>query len=357
MQYAKRLEYSDGVFMAGSGMSPPPMDELNFGPADYSLESLCANYGDPRNINTLAKKYDVDGTRVALTAGSSEANFFAFSVACKPRDRIIIETPGYAQFTSLASMLGCEVAHLRRRPENGFLPTIEDLREVLTDNTSMIALTNLHNPTMALMPRDLLAEIVTEAAKVDATVLVDEVYLDHLKPGENDQSAIGLGDNVVVTNSLTKVYGLGGLRFGWAIGPEDMIEGFHDLADVVDPELPQVTQNLAAKALTVLPRLRARARKLHEQNWPVVREWLESRDDVEHFAPPGGITCWVRLKNFEATGSLITVLNNDYQVLVVPGEYFQSPGWIRIGYKLAPTKVREGLARLGRALDELSKGA
>jgi aspartate/methionine/tyrosine aminotransferase len=106
------------------------------------------------------------------------------------------------------------------------------------------------------------------------------------------------------------------------------------------------------RALENMPRLRQAARRLHDQNWPIIKEWANSRDDMEYFEPPGGITLWLRVKGIKETGNLATVCRNDYGVLVAPGEYFQSPGWLRIGYRVEPISLREGLARLGRAIDD-----
>ena len=352
MRYAKRLEYADGVFMAGSGMNKPKPGALDFRPTDYSLESLCSNYGDPRNVEWLAKKYDTTGEHVVMTAGSSSANFLAFAALLNAGDKVIIETPGYPQFFSLASLVGAEVITLPRRFENDFQPDVAELRKLLEDGVRLVVLTNLHNPSMARIPRETMAEIAKAADEVGAVVLVDEVYIDHLKPGEGDESAFGAGENIIVTNSLTKVYGLSGLRFGWAVSPKHLASKMLDLIDVVDPELPTVTQNMAHHALENLSRLRPNARRLHEQNWPIVKEWADAREDIEYFPPPGGITLWARVKGISETGNLATVARQDYGVLVVPGEYFQSPGWLRIGYKIEPTGVREGLARLGRAIDD-----
>jgi aspartate/methionine/tyrosine aminotransferase len=352
MRFAKRLEYADGIRMSASGMLPPKADKLTFKEADFSLQSLCSNYGDPRNIAWLAEHYGCSGENVIVTAGSSEANFLAYAAALSAGDKVIVETPGYPQFTSLASFVGAEVVPLPRRFEDGFQPDMVAFQKQLDDGVRLVVLTNLHNPSMAHIPVEILREVVNAAAKVGAHVLVDEVYLDHLKPGDGDASAFELGDNVVVTSSLTKVYGLSALRFGWAVGPRGLLSKMLDLMDIVDPELPTVAQNMAHQALQNLARLRPLARRLHEQNWPVVKEWLEGREDVEYFHPPGGITVWIRLKDVSETGNLATVARQDYGVLVVPGEYFQSPGWLRVGYRIEPNSVREGLMRLGKAIDD-----
>jgi aspartate/methionine/tyrosine aminotransferase len=353
MRHAKRLEYADGIYMAGSGMFPPKAADINFSDHDYDLDALCNSYGDPRNIEWLATRYKCSGQNVVLTAGSSEANFFAFSTVLNPGDKVIIEAPGYGQFTSLTTLCGCRPVPLKRRAEDGFAPDLAEFKRLLDDKTKLVVLTDLHNPSMAKLPADLLKDMVKAADKKGAIVLVDEVYLDHLKVGAADDTSFHYGDNVIVTSSLTKVYGLSALRFGWALAPAKIAAGMLDLADVVDPEISPVCQNMAHKALQNLSRLRSITRGLHERNWAVVAEWLKTRKDIEAFVPPGGIVCWMRIKGLEETGSLATVLRNEYGVLVVAGEYFQSPGWLRIGYKSAASELRDGLSRIGRAIDDL----
>lgn len=355
MRFAKRLEYAPGVYLAGSGMPTPRAEDVGFQPEDYALESLCHNYGDPRNMDWLSRQYGCEGGNVVLTAGSSSANFLAFAALLKQGDRVIIESPGYAQFFSLASLVGATPVPLPRRFESGFTPDPAEFKRLLKPRTPLAVLTNLHNPTMAATPREVLAEIVAAAAANGTQVLVDEVYIHHLLPGQGDTSAWGLGDNVIVTTSLTKVYGLSGLRFGWALAPRATAARMVDLTDIVDPQLVPIAQNLAWRALQNLPRLRPAARRLHEAHWPIVRQWLQSRPDLEYFAPPGGIVVWVRIKDAQETTSLCEFLRTQHGVMLVPGEVFQSPGWVRLGFRAEPTRLRDGLERFGRGLDAWRK--
>ncbi len=353
MRHAKRLEYADGIYLAGSGMFAPKAQDVNFGPEDFELDALCNSYGDPRNVDWLANRYKCGGQNVVLTAGSSEANYFAFASVLQPGDKVLIETPGYGQFTSLTTLCGCRPVPFKRRFETGFAPDLADFKRMLDDKTKLAVLTDLHNPSMAKLPKDLLKDLIAAAAKNGTQVLVDEVYIDHLKVGEADDTCFGYGDNVIVTSSLTKVYGLSALRFGWALAPARIAARMCDLADVVDPEISPVCQNMAVKALQALARLRSMTRGLHERNWPIMAEWLKTRPDIEAFIPPGGIVCWMRIKDLDETGNLATVLRNEYGVMVVAGEYFQSPGFLRVGYKTNAAELREGLARIGRAIDDV----
>lgn len=357
MRFAKRAEYADGIYLAGSGNALPKPDMLGFKPDDFELDSLCNSYGDPRNIDWLADHYRCAGENVVLAAGASGANFLVFAALLGHGDKVVIESPGYPQFYSLASMVGAEVVTLPRRFENRFTPDPDELAKLIDDRTHLVVLTNLHNPSMTLMPLPNLKKLIAVAGSRGVPVLVDEVYLDHLLPGKGDTTAWGMGDNVIVTSSLTKVYGLSGLRFGWALAPTKIAARMSDVADVVDPQLAPICQNLALRALQNVERLRPIGRRAHESHWPIVHEWLTSRPEIQYIRPEGGVTVWMRLSGITETGNLATVLRNEFGVLVVPGEYFQSPGWLRVGYRPEPMTLREGLARLGDAIDAFAKAA
>lgn len=355
MRHAKRLEYTAGINMAGSGMPPARLDDAGFTDDDYSLTSLCASYGDPRNVDAIATRFNTSGNHVVLTQGSSEGYFLAFGALCEPGEKIIIETPGYQQFTSLCTFFGCRPTPLKRRFEDGWAPDLAEFKRLLDDKTRLCVLTDLHNPTMSKLPRDLLKDMIAAAAKNGTTVLVGEVYKDHLKPGDQDETVFHYGDNVIATSSLTKVYGLSSIRFGWALAPEKIAGRMLDLMDMVDPEMPVICQNLAHRALRNLSRMRSIARGVHERHWPIVEEWLKGRSDIEYHKPAGGVTVWLHAKGIKDTGNLATVMRNEFGVLVVPGEYFQAPGWLRVGYKNPPMELREGLSLVGKAIDDYRK--
>ncbi|MCC6575674.1 MAG: pyridoxal phosphate-dependent aminotransferase [Planctomycetes bacterium] len=355
MRHAKRLEYTAGIYMAGSGMPPAKVEDAGFTDDDYALKTLCASYGDPRNVDFIASRYKTSGNNVVLTQGSSEGYFLAFGALLEPGDKVIIETPGYQQFNSLTTFFGCRPVPLKRRFENKWNPDLKEFKRLLDDKTKIVVLTDLHNPTMSKMPPDLLKDMIAAAAKNGTTVIVGEVYKDHLKPGDNDESCFEYGDNVIATSSLTKVYGLSAIRFGWALAPERIAGRMLDVMDMVDPEMPAICQNLAWKALHNLPRMRAIARGIHERHWPIVEEWLKQRDDIEYLKPAGGITVWIHADGLKDTGNLVQVMRNEFGVLVVPGEYFQAPGWFRVGYKNPPGELRDGLSRIGRAIDDYRK--
>jgi aspartate/methionine/tyrosine aminotransferase len=241
---------------------------------------------------------------------------------------------------------------LPRREENHFLPDPAEFRSLLTGKTRLVVLTNLHNPTMALMPPPLVRELIGMAAEVGAWVLVDEIYLDHVNPGTTDDTCFHYGRNVIVTSSLTKVYGVGVLRCGWVLAPTELASRLLEIIDLTTVIQPGIAQNLGARMLMNAARLRPRARMRHERGMPILRAWARARGDVEVFNAPGGITAAVKVHGLTDSEALCEFLVRRHSVLVAPGSAFQMPGWLRINIAGEPEWLSKALAALGQGLDD-----
>src|SRR5215471_9003925 len=198
--------------LAASGVKGVPLSELQVKLDELEL-SAAGNYGYPPLLERLASRYGVERRNVATAIGTSMANYLAMSAVLEPGDEVIIEQPAYDPMVEIGHYLGAVVKRIPRRPEHGWQVQIEEL-ENLVDKTRLIVLTNLHNPSGALLAEETLRAIGDVAKRVGARVLVDEVYLELLfdRPF---RSAFHLGENFLVTSSLTKAYGLSGLRCGW----------------------------------------------------------------------------------------------------------------------------------------------
>lgn len=351
MGLAKALEYSEGYFLAGSGMAPPTFEEMGVKQSDLELNALCNTYGDPRALNLLSKRFNVDPSQIVLCAGSSEANALIHQILCEPGDEVLAETPGYEVFRRLPALNNAKYVPLERPEANGFLPDCDAIKAKLTNRTRLIVLTDMHNPTGVKMPKALLQEIF-DIAKANGTyVLVDEVYLDHLAPGSEDETCFPYADNVIVTSSLTKVYGFGPLRAGWCFAPKELADRMIDLIDLNAVELPGIAQNLFVRALEHQQSLRARTRAIAKAGWPIVAEWAASRDDVELLKPAGGITASVKVKGLESSTELAIYLREEQGVLVVPGDVFEMPGWLRVRTIGEESWMRQAYAALSKGLD------
>src|SRR5262249_35831816 len=156
------------------------------------------------------------------TAGTAMANHMALAATTEPGDEVLVEQPTYELLLSAASYLGLQIRRFQRPFAAKFQPDLADLQRNLTPTTKLIVLTNMHNPSGVLMTNDVLRQIGDLAAKVGARVLVDEVYLEMLFD-QRPPTALRLdAGRFLVTSSLTKAYGLSGLRCGWVFAEKKL---------------------------------------------------------------------------------------------------------------------------------------
>jgi aspartate/methionine/tyrosine aminotransferase len=165
-------------------------------------------------------------------------------------------------------------------------------------------------------------------------------------------SAISLGSEFVVTSSLTKGYGLSGLRCGWILADPALAEQIRRLDDIFAASAPNVMERLSVLAISQLPKISARAKSMLEMNRKTLHAFFDSRDDVQAAPTKLGTTSFPRLPKVDVD-KLSAVLVEKYDTAVVPGRFFESPQHIRIGMCCDPKNFNEGVVRLGEALDDL----
>ena len=206
--------------LTGSNLLPCSMDELP-GARD-ALEIYGRNDdGWPPLVEAIASRFGVATERVATAPGASGANYLALAALVRPGDTVLVEWPGYDPHMGAARFLGANVTTFQRGWEQGFALDADEVAASITSETRAIVLTNLHNPSGAYAEPEALVEVGKLAKVVGAKVIVDEVYLDALEGVDNSPAATR-DDVFISTNSLTKSYGLAGIRVGWvACGPRD----------------------------------------------------------------------------------------------------------------------------------------
>jgi aspartate/methionine/tyrosine aminotransferase len=243
------------------------------------------------------------------------------------------------------------VKRFPRKIDNGFAVDVEEISRQITPRTRLIVLTNLHNPSSALIDDATLKQIGEAANRVRARVLVDEAYLEaayKISP----RASFHLGEEFVVTNSLTKFYGLSGLRCGWILAAPDLAMKMWRLNDLFASTPVHAAERLSVIALKNIELPRTRARCLLEANRPLLTSFLRSRKDLEWAEQDYGTVVFPRIVGANAD-KLCALLAEKYETSVVPGRFFEMPEHIRIGVGCETDVLREGLERLGKALDEV----
>jgi aspartate/methionine/tyrosine aminotransferase len=336
--------------LATSGVMNYPLSELPVTLSDIEISGP-SWYGYEPLQQALAAKCEVATENVVAAIGTSMANYLAMATMLDPGNEVLIEQPAYDPLVSIAHYLGAEVKRFERRFEDGFRIDLNEIERHATNRTRLIVLTNLHNPSSVLIDAATLREIGELARRVGARVMVDEVYLEALFD-EARPYAFHLGNEFVTTSSLTKAYGLSGLRCGWILAEPELARRMWRLNDLFGNIPAHPAERLSVIALSNLDSIRNRARALVARNRVLLNQFLDSRDDLETVRPPFGTVVFPRVKS-GSVDKLVSVLRERYETSVVPGKFFEMQNHIRIGIGCDSEMLRSGLERLGSALDEL----
>jgi len=287
---------------------------------------------------------------VVSAVGTSLANYLALAATTEPGDEILVEQPTYELILSTAKYLGLTIKRFPRRAENNFAIDLADVERNLTPRTRLIVVCNLHNPSGALAPDTTLREVGNLARKVGAYVMVDEVYREILfEPAPASAFHID-PERFIVTNSLTKAYGLSGLRCGWILAPPDLARRMFRINDLHGATFAHPAELLSVVAFKKLPQIAARMKTMLDANRKLLRSFLASRNDLDYFWPDYGTIAFPRLKDGDVA-SMCEVLRRDFETSVVPGSFFESPNRFRIGVGASTESVNEALQQFGPGLD------
>jgi len=336
--------------LATSGLANLKLQDLQVSLDDLEITGE-GGYGYPPLIDAIAERYRVERECVVTAAGTSFANHLALAALVQPGDEILVESPGYEPLLATALFLGARVKRFQRRFENAFRLTALEVEEHLSPQTKLIVITNLHNPTGVLTETDTLKDIGELANKRNARVLIDEVYLEMLFE-EPPRTAVHLAPEFIVTGSLTKAFGLSGLRCGWILAEPELARSMWRLNDVFAATPVHAGERLSVIALQQLPGIAERSRARLDENRKLLNQFLDGRDDLEVVRPHVGSIMFPRVKG-ESADTLIKLLREKYETSVVPGSFFEMPAHFRVGLGGDREILTEGLDRLGRALDEL----
>jgi aspartate/methionine/tyrosine aminotransferase len=349
MQWAKtrpKVTYD----LALSGILNLPFAEMDAKIDDVDLNGD-NSYGYQPLVDALAAHCQVDpDSVVTISGGTSMANHLAMAAAIEHGDEVLIEQPTYEPLIALAEYFGANIRRFPRSFENGFRVDVDQLATQISPRTRLIVLTNLHNPSSALIDEPALSQIGEIAREVRARVLVDEVYLEAMFESA-PRSCVHLGSQFISTSSLTKGYGLSGLRCGWIMAEPDLAQRMRLLHDVFGALGPHPAETLSVLAMTRLPKFIARAKNILTKNRAVLNDFYDAREELKVARSEYGTTSFPLLMKGRVD-DLWTLLNEKYDTAFVPGRFFESPQHLRIGMCAEPELFSEGIKRLGLALDE-----
>ena len=348
--------------LAGSNLLACTLDDL---PGAREAIDLTApdKGGYPPLVEAIAAHYGVATERVVTASGCSAANFLAIGALVGPGDTVLMEGPWYDQITGACRLLGARVETFDRKFDHGYRIDVVALRARVTKDTKLVIITSPHNPSGMAADRDTLVALQALAEETGVHVLVDEVYLDitnalNRAPSAGGARAIGrytpaalVGDRLLSISSLTKSYGLSGLRCGWIIAAPEIAERVRRVRDVIDNIGPAPADRLGALAFERIERLTARARALVSTNIEHARAFFARHAELELPGPIEATVVFPRMAGVPDTSAWVQRLFEEHGVAVVAGSFFGAPGHVRISLGGRTDTLVAGLERMTLLLE------
>jgi len=355
--WENEVEYN----LSESGVHPLHVAEL-LESGDNELLNQLLGYTQTNGTTELRKAIagmypNSQPDNILVTNGSSEAIFVSTWSFLEPNAEIIILLPNYMQVWGLTKTFGARLKTFKLQEKEGeWLPDLRGLRKAFSKKTKLIAICNPNNPTGAVLHDDAVEEICALAKKVNAWILSDEVYQGAELDGKTTGSVWGRYEKTIITNGLSKAYGLPGLRIGWLVTTSELAKklwAYHDYTSIGPSAL---SDYLARKALQpdmhnkILERTRAQLRT----NLPIVKEWVDRHRENFSFVPPrAGAIAYIKYNLRINSTTLAQRLMKEKSTLIVPGDHFGMDGYMRIGYGPPKEYLTAGLNRVDEMIRQL----
>lgn len=324
---------------------------------DAFAETLTSRYvsvfadGNRYAVQALARRYGLSASQLITTTGATGALNLVLRGLVGPDDHVLVESPGFDFLHRLAEDAGAEVgAFARRAPD--FDVDLDDLRARLTPRTRAVLITNLHNPSGAWLSPDRISAVAEALAPSGAILVVDEVYADFAAETRAPPAAV-LGHNIVTVSSLTKVFGLFALKFGWLAAHPDLLDRIRAKAPDGDMGVSKLAHAVAAHVLEAPEPFEAHWKGAIAATRPTVVRHAAAMQQAGLIAgdvPPYGCMYFPKVVGVDDTRALARRLYQRHRVLVAPGEFFGAPGHLRIGFGAEAAAIEVGLQRLQAGL-------
>lgn len=328
------------------------------------LNDFCAKrltYGDitgrPDFLDGVCKLYrTIQPSEVIPTHGAAGANHHVFYSLVNPGDEIVSIMPTYQQLYSIPESFGVSVKIMELKKENGYLPDLDELRNLVNKNTKMICINNPNNPTGALMDTELLKQIIDIAKEVDAYILCDEVYRHLTQTDEWCDSIVDLYDKGISVSSMSKVFSLAGIRLGWiATHDKEVIKECLSHRDYNLISCGMFDEALASIALRHSEILLKRNKEIVRKNLSILDEWITKESHLSYVKPKAGTTALVYYDFDIPSYSFCEEMYKKTGAFVTPGDCFEQPRSMRIGYACDTEELKKGLEAISKYMRMIEK--
>ena len=330
---------------------------------DEFLSKVCATrltYGDIWGSDALREGVcrlyrTVRPDEVVLTHGAAGANHHVFCSLISAGDRVVSIMPTYQQLYSIPEAIGADVAIMHLKQENHYLPDLDELKALVTPGTKMVCINNPNNPTGALMSRELLEQIIEIARGVDAYVLCDEVYR-HLTQADGwCESVADLYEKGISVSSMSKVFSLAGIRMGWiATHDKAAVKAFLSHRDYNLISCGMFDDAVASLTLRHSDEMIRRNQAIVRENLAILDEWVQAHPHFYYTKPQAGTTALVYYDYDIPSYEFCERLYHGTGSFVTPGDCFEQPHSMRIGYACDAQTLKDGLAALADFAETLN---
>ncbi len=288
---------------------------------------------------------------IMVTHGAIGANSLVYNSLVSKADKVVSILPTYQQHYSIPQSLGADMHILKLRPENNFLPDLTELKQLISNDTKLIALTNPNNPTGSLIDTKMLKEIVNYARSIDAFIVSDEVYRGTNQSGnEYGSSIVDLYEKGISTGSMSKTYSLAGLRLGWITAAPDILEKIFIHRDYNTISVSMLDDFFASIALESREKIATRNIAIIRDNLAILDEWISKEPRITYVKPKAGTTAFLKYDFDIPSRDFCVELLKNTGVLFAPGSAMEMEGWVRIGYANDPKILIKGLQKVSEYL-------
>lgn len=315
-----------------------------------------------KEISKCYKKVDVDN--VLVTCGMSEALFSFFNVILNPGDEVIAEFPGFQPLYQVPASIGCKIRFLDLLECENYIPEPKKIEKLVTKKTKLIIINNPHNPTGSTADKRKIEEIAEIAREIDAYLLFDEHYKflplvegTDLLPSGFDICKT-LHKKVAATGSITKCFGVNGLRVGWLISNPDLLDECRSYKDYLTHVTPPINDYLAMISLKNKNRLIRLKKKSILENLNRLNRFMSKNSNfLEYIPPTGGVVCFPKLKSNGNSKYFCRGLLEKYDLSLLPGFAFDASPYFRLNFGVESKHFGEALELVQTYIEEIQAGA
>lgn len=308
------------------------------------------NYGDIHGSEKLkeliANLYEKQNPQnITVTHGTIGANQLVMLTLIEPKDKVVSIIPTYQQHYSIPKSIGADVKILKLKEENNWLPELDKLEQLVSNNTKIICMNNPNNPTGAVIPDEMLEKIVDIARKSDAYILCDEVYrgLCHNEQKPFSKSITDIYEKGISTSSMSKVFSLAGLRLGWVCANEKIIDQINHQREYNTISVGILDDYFSCLAIENKEQIIKRNISKILEGKCILEQWLKNENKADCVLPNAGTTAFVRYNIPVKSTELCKRLQDDTGVMILPGETMEMDNYLRIGYGNNPEKLKKAL--------------